>query len=254
MPYAMSDTLLRAKGIHKSYKMGPASVRVLRGASMTVARGEFLVITGASGSGKSTLLHILGGLDVPDKGSVEFNGRDLFSLPASDRQTYRNRDVGFVFQFYHLLPELNVLENVLIPQMVGHSFWSWRKIRGRAKADAREMLDAVGLSHRAKHRPNELSGGERQRVAVARALINRPALLLADEPTGNLDEAIGAEVLGLLRRLNEDGQTIVMVTHNTGVASRAHRSVLLTEGAIRRVDRTRATESPGSVATKEVIR
>jgi len=229
----MSKPFLVARGIHKSYGTGHAEVKVLRGASLEAEQGEFLVIMGASGSGKSTLLHILGALDTPDRGTVEFRGERLSALPSLGRGLYRNRDVGFVFQFYHLLPELNVLENVLIPRMVTHGVWGWRSAGRAARRDAAQMLDRVGLTDRATHRPNELSGGERQRVAIARALINRPALLLADEPTGNLDEAIGAEILKLLGELNEADQTIIMVTHDAQVASRAHRRVHLAEGIIR---------------------
>lgn len=225
--------MLRAQGIHKTYVMGHATINVLRGASLDVEAGEFLVIRGASGSGKSTLLHILGALDAPDRGTVEFKGRDIFAQSSDDRNRYRNVDVGFVFQFYHLMPELNVLENVLVPRLVGHSVFRWLSSRRQARRDATELLDRVGLCDRAKHRPSELSGGERQRVAIARALINRPSLLLADEPTGNLDEVIGAEILRLLTELNESGQTIVMVTHDSYVASRAHRQVRLSEGGIR---------------------
>lgn len=224
--------MLRAQGLYKSYVMGKATVKVLRGASIEAAKGEFVVVQGASGSGKSTLLHLLGALDVPDRGTVEFNGRDLFSQREDARRTYRNREVGFVFQFYHLLPECNVIENVIMPRLVTHSLWGWRRGRRRARRDVDEMLERVGLAHRAKHRPSELSGGERQRVAIARALINRPALLLADEPTGNLDENVGKEVLKLLMGLNKEGQTIVMVTHDTMVASHAHRCVQLSEGVI----------------------
>ena len=229
----MSKPLLRAKGIHKSYGSGRTEVKVLRGASIEATEAEFLVITGASGCGKSTLLHILGALDAPDRGTVEFRGESLFDRPPASRGRYRNIDVGFVFQFYHLLPELNVLENVMISRLVTHSFWSWRLWRGKTRREAVEMLDRMGLADRAKHRPNELSGGERQRVAIARALINRPALLLADEPTGNLDERTGGEILKLLVELNEAGQTIIMVTHDAKVASLAHRRVHLSEGVIR---------------------
>lgn len=231
----MANMLLKARGIHKAFTMGPARVEVLRGAGLEVERGEFLVIMGASGSGKSTLLHILGALDIPDRGTVEFEGRNLFGLSEKERGSYRNRSVGFVFQFYHLLPELNVLENVMITRMVGASGLAWGAVRSKARREAGEILDRVGLIHRLKHRPRELSGGERQRVAIARALVNRPALLLADEPTGNLDEAIGGDILKLLSGLNDAGQTIVMVTHDAQVASRAHRQVRLSEGTIHSV-------------------
>lgn len=228
----MSNPCLDATGLHKTYKMGKAGVKVLRGVSLQADPGEYLVITGASGSGKSTLLSILGALDTPDRGSVTFQGRNVFSMPSAARNAYRNRLVGFVFQFYHLFPELNVLENVLMPRLVMHSAVKWWSVRRQAKKDATELLERVGLDHRTKHRPKELSGGERQRVAVARALINRPALLLADEPTGNLDESIGAGILSLLARLNDAGQTIIMVTHDPKVGSDAHRSLVLKEGVI----------------------
>ena len=229
----MSKILLRAKGLHKTYLMGKNQVRVLRSASLDARRGEFVAIMGASGSGKSTLLHILGALDTPDRGTVEFEGVDLFAWSAFDRQTYCNRDVGFIFQFYHLFPELNALENVVIPRLVAHSAWSWLTARRQAHRDAEAILERVGLCDRTKHRPSELSGGERQRVAIARALINHPALLLADEPTGNLDAVIGGEIMALLCELNAGGQTIIMVTHDPLVASQAHRRVELKDGVIR---------------------
>lgn len=258
----MSKPLLVARDIHKSYRMGRTDLQVLRGASLQAEKGEFLVIMGSSGSGKSTLLHILGALDAPDRGAVEFDGKTVvqqlepvglvrwtdrffgkyveygllrmaFDRTEQLRGVYRNRSVGFVFQFYHLLPELNVLENVLMASMVGSSFWGWRSIRTDARRRAMEILERVGLTGRIKHRPSELSGGERQRVAVARALVNGPALLLADEPTGNLDETTGAGILSLLRELNTAGQTIVMVTHDEKVASLAHRRVHLASGVVK---------------------
>ncbi len=225
--------LVTVSDLHRSYRMGRAVVPVLRGASLAVNRGEFIAVTGASGSGKSTLLHILGALDRPDRGVVTFRGEDLFgSATAARRCTYRNRDVGFVFQFYHLMPEFNVLENVVLARYVDRPVWEWSAVRRAAKRDAEAVLDRVGLSPRLTHRPSELSGGERQRVAVARALINQPALLLADEPTGNLDEATGQGILDLLTGLGEAGQTIVMVTHDLRVAGRAHRRIDLRDGVI----------------------
>lgn len=228
----MSKPFLQAQGLKKSYQMGRVQLHVLKGVSVSVQRGEFVCIMGASGSGKSTLLHLLGALDIPDAGQVNFDGKDIFSSPAWTRDRLRNRSFGFVFQFYHLLPELNVLENVLIPCMVGHSIVRWWARRSELKRQAAEALSAMGLGKRLKHRPNELSGGERQRVAIARALANRPPVLLADEPTGNLDTATGAEILGALRRLNEQGQTIVMVTHDPKVAASAHRTITLVDGRI----------------------
>jgi lipoprotein-releasing system ATP-binding protein len=228
----MSDTILEAAGVHKSYRLGRSALRVLKGASMAVARGEFVAVMGASGSGKSTLLHLLGALDLPDRGCVRFEGCDVFAGSAAQRDRLRNATFGFVFQFYHLLPELNVLENVLVPCMVGHSVLGWLRERRGLRRHAIEILDQMGLSERLRHRPNELSGGERQRVAIARALANHPRVLLADEPTGNLDDATGQEILDVLKTLNRQGQTIVMVTHDSQVAASAHRIVSLVSGRI----------------------
>ena len=244
--------MLRARGLCKSFRMGRSLVKVLRGVSLDAHDGEFLVVMGASGSGKSTLLHLLGALDAPDRGTVEFNGCDLFAQRGAARRTYRNRQIGFVFQFYHLLPECNVLENVLMPRLVEHTLRGWASARRQARRDAEEIVERVGLTDRKNHRPNELSGGERQRVAVARAIINRPALLLADEPTGNLDSRIGGDILDLLAELNGAGQTIVMVTHDANVAARAHRQVVLHEGVIRPVGTPGGRKSSTEVLTKEV--
>lgn len=224
--------MLEATSIHKSYEMGVEPLKVLRGASLKVRRGEFVAIMGASGSGKSTLLHILGALDVPDSGHVKFDGEDVFSRSTAWRETMRCARVGFVFQFYHLLPELSVLENVVFPRMVKSSILGWLGERSAARRAACEVLDRVGLSDRVSHRPNELSGGERQRAAIARALVNDPALLLADEPTGNLDATIGGGILDLLDGLHSRGQTIVMVTHDARTAARADRRLLLDRGLI----------------------
>ena len=224
--------LLRARNIFKSYTMGRTEIPVLRDASLSADEGEFLVILGASGSGKSTLLHILGALDLPDRGTVEFGGECVTSLPSARRNHYRNQKIGFVFQFYHLLPEFTVLENVLMPRLILHSVMSWMTARRKARRDAQELLERVGLADRASHRPRELSGGERQRVAIARALVNRPAILLADEPTGNLDAKIGDDILRLLVSFSDAGQTIVMVTHDSQLASRAHRRLQLKNGAL----------------------
>lgn len=250
----MSKPILRAKGIHKSYGAGHAEVKVLRGSSLEVQAGEFVVIMGASGSGKSTFLHLLGALDTPDRGRVEFRGESVFDWPRRTQGLYRNRDVGFVFQFYHLLPELNVLENVMTPRMVSSTLLAWRSRRRSVRREAAEMLERVGLADRLKHRPSELSGGERQRVAIARALINRPALLLADEPTGNLDAASGVEILKLLVEFSDAGQTIVMVTHDATVASRAHRRVRLSEGVISEMGAPNGgRETGGPVKTRAVL-
>jgi ABC-type lipoprotein export system ATPase subunit len=228
----MSDVILKADGICKSYRMGSAQVNVLKGVCLAVKRGEFLAIVGSSGSGKSTLLHILGALDKPDKGAVSFEGKNLNSLRTRQLGYFRNKTVGFVFQFYHLLDELSVSENVFLPAMVSRSIVGWIMHRRWAKKRAKGLLDQLGLSERADHKPYQLSGGERQRVAIGRALMNEPKLLLADEPTGNLDSATGNGILNVLEKLNQGGQTIVMVTHDEKIAHRAGRIVTLTDGRI----------------------
>jgi lipoprotein-releasing system ATP-binding protein len=227
------DVLLKAEDLYKSYKMGPSKVKVLKGANLSVKKGEFTAIIGASGSGKSTLLHILGALDKPDKGTVKFNGQDLNQLKARELNNFRNKKVGFVFQFYHLLDELNVLENVYLPSMAGTSVLGWFLHRKWAKNRAKELLELLGLSERAKHKPYQLSGGERQRVAIGRALMNEPVLLLADEPTGNLDWNTGNSILEVLENLHKAGQTIVMVTHDERIAKRANRIIKIIDGEIK---------------------
>ena len=192
--------------------------------------GEFVAITGTSGSGKSTLLHILGGLDRPDQGQVDFEAQPISTWRGRRLNRYRNQTVGFVFQFFHLLDELNVQENVLLPVLANCSLARWLGQRQQLKAEAQALLEQVGLSHRLKHKPYQLSGGERQRVAIARALMNRPRLLLADEPTGNLDSATGNSILEVLEQLNRSGQTIIMVTHDEHLAQRTGRVVTLVDG------------------------
>jgi lipoprotein-releasing system ATP-binding protein len=226
------DFILKAEGLHKSYRMGATEVRVLKGVNLDVKKGEFVAIIGASGSGKSTLLHILGALDKPTRGAVKFEKRDLGRFRAGELNRFRNRMIGFVFQFYHLLDELSVLENVFLPAMTGRSIAGWLACRRLAKNRATELLDQLGLAERAKHKPYQLSGGERQRVAIGRALMNEPKLLLADEPTGNLDSATGNGILEVLEALNRAGQTIVMVTHDERIAQRAERIVTLVDGKI----------------------
>jgi len=228
-----NDVILKSKGLGKSYRMGATKVEVLKGLDLTVRRGEFVAIVGASGSGKSTLLHILGALDEPDEGTVSFEGRDLSRQSGRELNRFRNKMVGFVFQFYHLLDELSVLENVYLPAMASRSILGWLGCRGRAKSRAVELLVQLGLGERIKHKPYQLSGGERQRVAIARALMNEPKLLLADEPTGNLDSATGNGILDVLEKLNKAGQTIVMVTHDDRIAQRAGRIITLADGKIR---------------------
>ncbi len=226
-----SDNLiLGAEEIYKSYRMGATKVEVLKGANLAVKEGEFVAIIGASGSGKSTLLHILGALDSLDTGTVRFDGRDLSLFSVRELNRFRNKTVGFVFQFYHLLDELNVLENILLPAMAGRGVLGWLTIRRRSKNYARDLLDRLGLGERANHKPYQLSGGERQRVAIGRALMNEPKLLLADEPTGNLDSATGNAILEVFETLNAAGQTIVMVTHDERIAARAGRIITLADG------------------------
>ncbi|MFA7484830.1 MAG: ABC transporter ATP-binding protein, partial [Phycisphaerae bacterium] len=220
-------TLLQTKDVHKSYKLGQAKINVLKGVDLEVKQGEFVAIIGASGSGKSTLLHILGALDKPDKGSVKFDGKDFNKASSAKLNHIRNKNVGFVFQFYHLLDELNVLENALVPKMAGTSVFGWFACRNRAIQRAKELLSQFGLEDRMKHKPYQLSGGERQRVAIARALMNEPKMLLADEPTGNLDSQTGNGILTVLERLNQAGQTIIMVTHDERIARMAQRTIKL---------------------------
>jgi lipoprotein-releasing system ATP-binding protein len=225
--------LLSAVNLYKTYRKHAIQVPVLRGLDLHVHAGEFLTIVGASGSGKSTLLHLLGILDRPDQGTVSLDDRRIDNLPYEERDHLRNQTFGFIFQFYHLLPELTALENVLVPQMIAHSLFGWW---GRCRALRRhgqELLERVGLGHRLRHKPRELSGGEMQRAAIARALVNRPRVLLADEPTGNLDAETGASVVRLLRDLNEqEGLTIIMVTHNLDLVADGDRVVRLTKGQI----------------------
>jgi len=226
------DFILKAEELYKSYRMGATKVKVLKGANLSITKGEFVAIIGASGSGKSTLLHILGALDKPSSGVVTFEKRDLSRFRAGQLNRFRNKMVGFVFQFYHLLDELSVLENVFLPAMTGKSIIGWIVCRRQAKDRAKELLGQLGLAERIKHKPYQLSGGERQRVAIARALMNEPTLLLADEPTGNLDSATGNGILEVLETLNRAGQTIVMVTHDERIAQRAGRIVTLADGKI----------------------
>jgi ABC-type lipoprotein export system ATPase subunit len=206
----------------------------LRDASIDVHEGEWVSIVGSSGSGKSTLLHLLGGLDRADadSGAIRFGGEDIRALGAARENRYRNRDVGFVFQFYHLLPELNVLENAMLPALVGLSRWRWFAEKGALRDRPAELLKTCGLGHRLLHRPAELSGGERQRVAIARALVNGPRMLLADEPTGNLDAKTGAGILDLLAERHAAGLTMVMVTHDAAIAARAQRQVRIADGRV----------------------
>jgi len=219
------------RGVGKSYPLGRVTLEVLKGVDLEVRPGEFVAVVGASGSGKSTLLHLIGLLDRVDAGSIQLNGIDIADLSSHRRNRIRCRDVGFVFQFYHLLPELNVLENVLLPAKVDTSLLGWIGRRRALRERAIEALEMVALAERLKHRPKELSGGERQRVAIARALMNSPKILLADEPTGNLDSKMGQRILKLLRRCNEQyGLTVVMVTHDDSIAKEADHYKVLKDG------------------------
>jgi ABC-type lipoprotein export system ATPase subunit len=216
-----------ARAIVKTYHQGDDTIRALRGVDLDVRRGEFVAITGASGSGKSTLLHILGALDRPDSGEVSIEGKQLATLSEEELALLRRRRLGFVLQFFNLLPTLDARENAAFPLMLDGD----KDALERAEAS----LAAVGLEHRVRHRPSQLSGGEQQRVALARALVTNPAVVMADEPTGNLDSATGEEILTLLRRTADEGQTIVMVTHDQRSAAFADRIVRLTDGALAEV-------------------
>ncbi|HVY68963.1 MAG TPA: ABC transporter ATP-binding protein [Verrucomicrobiae bacterium] len=231
-----SGPLLVARDLHKSYTIGPRRVEVLRGVSLEVRRGVFLVLRGASGAGKSTLLHLLGGLDSPDRGEIEFAGRQ-FSM-VGNLSRFRGANIGFIFQAYYLLPELDALENVCLPARIA------RRDAAETEARGRDLLRRVGLGERMDHRPTELSGGEQQRVAIARALINEPTLVLADEPTGNLDSRTGHEIIDLLCSLqSERNVTLLIATHDEKVAARAPESVELVDGKIAAFNQTIRTSA-----------
>ena len=223
----MSEPILRTNDLHKSYDLGRRLIEVLHGVSLEISEGEFLSLQGASGTGKSTLLHLLGGLDDPTSGEVFASGQSLSAMSSARLAKWRNDEVGFVFQSYHLLPEFDALENVLLPAHMAHAN------RAESQKRAESLLERVGLAKRMSHLPAELSGGEQQRVALARALINRPQLLLADEPTGNLDSKTGGEVLDLLCELQSEANlTMIIATHDDKVAKRARRTVQLVDGLI----------------------
>ena len=234
-----SQFVIEATGVRKTYRLGRVRVPVLRGVDLSARAGEWVAVLGASGSGKSTLLHLLGGLDTPDPAqgadrcSIRFRGTELAAMSPRALDAYRSGEVGFVFQAYHLLPELTVLQNVLIAAMIRHGRLGYVSRHKELRARAQSLLQTVGLGHRLTHRPVELSGGERQRVAIARSLMNMPTLLLADEPTGNLDRKTGAEVLDALVALRQEhGQTIVMVTHDREIAALADRTIMLEDGLV----------------------
>ena len=223
----MSEPILKAQDLHKSYDLGRRIIEVLHGVSLEVSEGEFISLQGASGTGKSTLLHLLGGLDDPTSGEVITNGQLLSKMSSARLAKWRNDEIGFVFQSYHLLPEFDALENVLLPARLAHAN------RAESLWRAESLMKRVGLANRMNHLPAELSGGEQQRIALARALINQPKLLLADEPTGNLDSKTGNEVLNLLCEIQAEAElTMIIATHDDNVANRARRTVRLVDGLI----------------------
>jgi lipoprotein-releasing system ATP-binding protein len=236
-PPNKTESILSARGIQRSFRMGDSVVQVLKGCNLTLREGEFVAIEGRSGSGKSTLLHIMGALDECEGGAVEFEGQDFTQMSSTHRSWLRNKKFGFIFQFYHLLPELNVLENTLLAAMIENSWLAFRSNRKALHARAVELLEQLGLSHRLKHRPSQLSGGERQRVAIARALMNNPRVLFADEPTGNLDVETGRQIMDVIEKLHRDsGQTIVMVTHDRALAREADRVLVLKDGKLEKAE------------------
>jgi lipoprotein-releasing system ATP-binding protein len=229
--------ILRASGLVKSFQMGDQTLTVLKKADLSLRPGEFVAIEGRSGSGKSTLLHIMGALDSADAGELEYEGRSIPNMGGNERAALRNTQFGFVFQFYHLLPELNVLENTLLAPMIQHSWFGYHARKGELVDRATEVLTQLGMNHRLKQSPNRLSGGERQRVAIARALMNKPRVLFADEPTGNLDAETGQQIMTVLESLHqEQGQTIVMVTHDRSLARRADRVLVMKDGKLERAE------------------
>ena len=237
-PLLRADTvaMLETRQVRKRYESGSTTLEVLRGVDFKLPREGFTAVVGQSGSGKSTLLHLMGLLDAPDGGEVLLEGRRIDNLPAVERDRLRNTAIGMVFQAYHLLPELTAVENVLTPLLIRHSIWNWFSRRQQARREAEELLDRFGLAGRLHHRPRQLSGGEMQRVAIARALITKPRVLLADEPTGNLDEESGAGIIEALGELNRDrGLSIVLVTHDAGIARQADSIVRLTAGRVETV-------------------
>jgi len=228
--------ILSAHKLVKTYAKGKHEVKVLQGVDFEIRPGQFTAIVGQSGSGKSTLLHLLATLDAPCEGEVHFKNNRIDHLPSAQRDVLRNKYLGMVFQFYHLLPELSALENVMVPLMIAESTWRYWRHRRKHQERAMDLLRQVGLAERASHKPRELSGGEMQRAAIARALIAQPEVLLADEPTGNLDTRIGREIMEILCSLNaKQNLTIVMVTHDNSIAALADQTVRLVDGQVERL-------------------
>jgi lipoprotein-releasing system ATP-binding protein len=226
-PHAIAVT-----GLNRTFRMGKVPIHVLHDVSVNVQAGEFVSIIGASGSGKSTLLHLIGLLDKPNGGEISIHGQKITKLSAGRKNALRCNRIGFVFQFYHLLPELNVLQNVLLAAHVATPLWAWAKRRKEIHDRAGSLLDELGLADRLRHKPSRLSGGERQRVALARAMMNEPDILLADEPTGNLDTHTGRQIMDVLHQFHRAGQTILMVTHDHSLAGEAQRTLCLTDGRL----------------------
>lgn len=227
------NAMLEAHMVCKEFPAGGATLRVLDGVSLSICEGEFVSIVGASGAGKTTLLQILGAIDTPTSGSVFYRGDNLVLFPPRRKDAVRSRDFGFVFQFYHLIPELNALENVILPALISNNPVSWGASRKEIRNRARALIEKLGLGGRLYHRPSQLSGGERQRIAIARALMNDPKILFCDEPTGNLDSARSREIMDLLKHLNEDlGKTVVVVTHNEEIAAAATRRFRIADGKL----------------------
>ncbi len=218
--------MLEAKNLHKIYNHGPEKLHVLKGIELSIEKGRFIAIVGPSGAGKTTLIHLLGGLDFPNEGRVILDGQEIYALSDQELADLRNRRIGFVFQFYHLLSELNVLENALLPGLI-------KKKKNNIRGHARLLLELVGLKNRMTYFPNQLSGGEQQRLAIARALINEPDFLFCDEPTGNLDSATGSQIIELVKQLNQRRQmTVILVTHNLELAKVADRVYHLSDGLL----------------------